>query len=215
MTTGYTLAALTCALATTALLMAEHRHHQTAKWLLKPLAALAFIAAALTHDALATPYGRVILLGLILSAIGDICLIPRRTGPPFLAGLAAFLLAHVAYAAAFLLRGIDLTYTLATAIPLTAIALTTHRWLAPKVPPKLARPVIAYILIICTMAALAFGTYGHTPAPLIPLAATLFVLSDLSVARDRFTDAGFANRLWGVPLYFAAQLLFAATVIPT
>lgn len=215
MTPGYLTAALICALATAALLRAEHRQRQSAKWLYKPLAALAFITAALFTDALATPYGRVILIGLVLSAIGDVCLIPRRTGPAFLAGLGAFLLAHVAYATAFVLRGLDLTTTLTAALPLALIALLTHRWLAPKVQPALARPVVVYILVICTMAALAIGTHGHAPAPLIPLAATLFVLSDLSVARDRFDDAGFTNRLWGVPLYFAAQLLFAASALPS
>jgi hypothetical protein len=41
------------------------------------------------------------------------------------------------------------------------------------------------------------------------LAAVAFYLSDISVARDRFAQAGFGNRLWGLPLYYLAQLLFA------
>jgi hypothetical protein len=42
--------------------------------------------------------------------------------------------------------------------------------------------------------------------------ALLFALSDLAVARDRFVHAGFANKLWGWPTYFGAQLLLAWTV---
>jgi uncharacterized membrane protein YhhN len=34
----------------------------------------------------------------------------------------------------------------------------------------------------------------------------------LSVARDRFVVPGFVNRAWGLPLYYAAQLVLAATV---
>lgn len=210
--TGYLAAALVCALATAALLYAEHRENQRLKWLYKPIAALAFIAAALFAGALETPYGRVVLIGLVLSAVGDVCLIPRQTGAAFLAGLGAFLLAHVAYATAFTVRGLALTPTLIAAAPLAIIAALTYRWLAPKTPPALSRPVLAYIIVICTMAALAVGTYGHAAMPLIPLAAGLFILSDLCVARDRFTDAGFGNRMIGVPLYFGAQLLFAASV---
>ena len=40
-------------------------------------------------------------------------------------------------------------------------------------------------------------------------AAVAFYLSDVSVARDRFVAPGFGNRIWGLPLYYAAQLLFA------
>jgi hypothetical protein len=40
-------------------------------------------------------------------------------------------------------------------------------------------------------------------------AAVAFYISDVSVARDRFVAPGFGNRIWGLPLYYAAQLLFA------
>ena len=37
-------------------------------------------------------------------------------------------------------------------------------------------------------------------------------LSDLAVARQRFLRTGFVDRLWGLPLYYGAQLVFASTV---
>ena len=44
------------------------------------------------------------------------------------------------------------------------------------------------------------------------LGAVLFLLSDLSVARDRFVAPGFVNRLWGLPFYYGGQVLLAASV---
>jgi hypothetical protein len=44
------------------------------------------------------------------------------------------------------------------------------------------------------------------------LGAVMFYASDLSVARDRFVKRGFLNRVWGLPLYYAAQLVLASTV---
>jgi len=62
------------------------------------------------------------------------------------------------------------------------------------------------------MLALAVAT---VPAPggWVRLAgAVTFYVSDLSVARDRFLAPGFVNRLWGLPLYYGAQLLLAGSV---
>ena len=43
----------------------------------------------------------------------------------------------------------------------------------------------------------------------IPLGAALFIVSDVAVARQTFVQAAFANRLWGLPLYYGGQLLLA------
>jgi hypothetical protein len=39
--------------------------------------------------------------------------------------------------------------------------------------------------------------------------AVAFTASDISVARDRFMQHGFANRAWGLPLYYLAQVMLA------
>ena len=39
--------------------------------------------------------------------------------------------------------------------------------------------------------------------------AVLFFASDLGVARDKFVAPGFPNRAWGLPAYYAGQLLIA------
>ena len=48
--------------------------------------------------------------------------------------------------------------------------------------------------------------------PWIAGGALAFYLSDLSVARDRFVRPAFVNRAWGLPLYYGAQFVLAATV---
>ena len=59
--------------------------------------------------------------------------------------------------------------------------------------------------------ALAAGAARGGGPPLVLPAAVAFLLSDLSVARDRFVRPGLCNHLWGLPLYYAAQLAFAAS----
>ena len=61
----------------------------------KLIASSAFVALALQRGALLSRYGQVILAGLALSWWGDMFLL-GKSQTFFLAGLAAFLLAHVA-----------------------------------------------------------------------------------------------------------------------
>ena len=76
------------------------------------------------------------------------------------------------------------------------------RWLRPHLSASMRRPVTAYVAVISAMLALPAG---------VPLGAFAFYLSDLSVARDRFVAAGFVNRVWGLPLYYFAQLCLASS----
>ena len=41
----------------------------------------------------------------------------------------------------------------------------------------------------------------------------LFVISDVSVARDRFVKQDIVNKAWGLPLYYIAQTAFCCVVI--
>lgn len=212
--TGYAIAAAVCAVCTVGLLWGERRHDQRVKWLFKPLASAAFISAAFLVDAHSHPFGVTVIVGLGLCALGDILLIPRSTGVPFLAGLGAFLLGHVAYSTAFWVRGVDLGAFAIAAVPLVGFGVVVHRWLKPDVPSMLQIPVVAYIVVICTMAGLAIATYAAQGDPRVPIAAAIFVASDISVGIDRFKHGGFGNRAWGVPFYFGAQLVFAAAAAP-
>lgn len=193
------------------LLVAEARGLRLLAFVCKPLASAGFVGAALAAGASETSYGRMVLAALVLSWIGDVLLLSQRSGP-FLGGLGAFLLGHVAFGAAFVLRGVDPAWSLAALAVLVLPALVVDRWLLPHVPASLKVPVRAYVVVITLMLALAVGTRGEGATWLIPAGALAFYLSDLSVARDRFLRETLVNQLWGLPMYYAAQLLLAASV---
>ena len=71
---------------------------------MKAIASSAFIALAIRSGAWSSMFGRLILLGLALSWCGDMFLV-GDSRVAFLAGLTAFLLAHLAYVSAFIKHG--------------------------------------------------------------------------------------------------------------
>ena len=139
---------------------------------------------------------------------------PGRT-PAFPAGIGAFLLGHVAYAAGFAGLLLDQITLAVTGLLLILATWRTLRWLMPHVPSDLRAAVVAYVAVIATMVAIACAATSAGAPPLIAIGAIAFAASDLSVARDRFISPSFANGAWGLPLYFAAQLALASTVGPS
>lgn len=200
-----------CALALSGLLVAERRDDLRLRALTKPIASTGFLVAAWGAGAFESTYGGWVFAALIGCWWGDVLLIPKGRGF-FLAGLVAFLLGHVGFIGAFLVRGVDWIWAGGAAIPAGALAAVVYRWLAPQVPDTLRMPVLAYTSVITAMVILAVGAVGAGATPLIAIGAVSFWLSDISVARDRFAGAGFANRAWGLPAYFAACVVLAATV---
>ena len=69
-------------------------------------------------------------------------------------------------------------------------------------------------MVILLMCALAAGHATAQAAWAILVAALLFAASDIAVARDKFVAAAFINRAWGLPTYYAAQLMLAWSVRP-
>jgi uncharacterized membrane protein YhhN len=204
-----TAAIVICAVAVAALLVAERRESQAGKWLTKPVASAAFIAVAVFAGAPDSGYGRLILLGLGLCLLGDVLLIPAGRLAVFRAGVFAFLAGHVAFAAAFLTQPRSVPWLVVAAV-LLALALSgVWRWLSPSLPADMRLPVQAYFLVISVMTALACAVSGAGGPAVIAAGAIAFTASDISVARDRFVHQQFANRAWGLPLYYLAQVLLA------
>jgi uncharacterized membrane protein YhhN len=193
-----------------ALLVAEYRASRLGVWLAKPAAAACFVAAALAFGALDSTYGRVVLAGLVLSLCGDVLLIPHAMPRVFQAGVAAFGLGHVAYLAAFALRFESALLAGICAVAAALVLWRVFTWLRPHLPGDMVIPVYAYMGVISAMLVAAAG--AAPSSALIFLGGAMFYASDLAVARDRFVSSGFANRVWGLPLYFAAQLVLASTV---
>jgi uncharacterized membrane protein YhhN len=202
---------LATAVLVVALLLAEAGRSRIGRVIAKPLASAGFVGAALAAGALDGVYGRAVLIGLLLSWVGDVALLSRRR-PGFATGLAAFLAAHLTYCAAFVVRGVAWSWALAALLLLALGGGMVAGWLLPRVDASLRTAVAAYLVAITAMVVLAFGTGAADRPPLILAGAFAFYLSDLAVARDRFVKAGLINRLWGLPLYYGAQLLLAASV---
>lgn len=175
---------------------------------LKGVASAGFIAVAFSVGAFDTGYGRTVLVALVLSWIGDM-LLSYSSSDAFRAGLVAFLLAHVAYVVAFLIRGVDGTWAAMAAAIAAFAAILVWRWLGPHLDSPMRRPVAAYVAVISLMVALAFGTVGHDADPRIAAGAVAFFVSDLFVARNRFVSPGFVNRAVGLPTYYVGQVLLA------
>ena len=194
-----------------ALLVVHKREIPGLEWLVKPAAALTFIVTGVLHGATATSFGRVILVGLCLAALGDVLLIPKSK-LSFLGGLVAFLLGHVAYAVAFVVRGIDWMAAGAALVVFALVAAPVVRWLWPNVEGKMRGPVLAYVTVITGMVALSAGAARWDGSYLLFAGALAFYVSDLAVARNQFVKRAFVNRAWGLPLYFFAQMLLASQV---
>ncbi len=202
--------AITLAVLVAALLWALRTGRSRLEWVFKPAAAACFVAGGLVSGALSHPFGVTLFVGLVLAALGDVLLIPKGDRA-FVAGLGSFLLGHVAYGVAFVVRGIEPGWTLAALAISGLVVVPVFRWLWPHVEGKMRGPVAAYVAVITLMVALSAGTFGAHGDARIVVGAVGFFLSDLAVARDRFVAPGFANRAWGLPLYFGSQMLLAST----
>lgn len=182
---------------------------------LKMLAATLFVVVGFYVTKVEhTDGGRWFVAGLALSWLGDLLLVPKGGSKKvFLAGLVAFLFAHVAYVPAFVLRGFDVRGFVGGVVFVAVPIVLVLRWLAPRVKGTMWKAVIAYVFVISAMVCTAAGVvvYGFSDSagvsPVLLLGALCFWFSDILVARERFVKSEYINRVFGIPLYFFAQLL--------
>jgi uncharacterized membrane protein YhhN len=193
------------------LLVAERRDSSVGIWTWKPVASSGFVATALAAGALDGSYGRLVLAALCFCWTGDVLLIPDDTRI-FRAGILAFLVGHLAFAAAFVWRGVDPRIAVLMLGAQSISTWATLRWLMPHLRRGFRRLVPTYVCVISIMVAAAAATYATSRCVPLLAGAIAFALSDLSVARDRFVRREFVNRAWGLPLYYAAELLLAVSI---
>jgi uncharacterized membrane protein YhhN len=175
----------------------------------KTLASLGFVAIGALAAGDASSFGRLLMIGLVLCALGDVLLLWDRTFDP---GLWAFLSGHVAYIAAFAVALPMAGWRLEVALPLTVAALVVGRWLWPHLGRRRVS-VSAYIAVISVMVLAAVSAaLADAVAWMAAVGAVLFYLSDLTVARHRFVQTDFVNRAVGLPLYYAGQVLIALSI---
>lgn len=183
----------------------------------KPLATLLILWMAAVVPADDARYRRRVLAGLVCSLAGDVLLM--LPGDHFVAGLVAFLLAHLCYIAAFVpgMRRRDAAWA---ALPLLLYAGINLAGLWPYLPPALKAPVLAYVLVLAAMAMAAIARWrgAARTSPLrgaagsAAVGALLFVASDSLLAWDRFAGTVPAPALAVLATYFLAQWCIARSV---
>lgn len=157
-------------------------------------------------------YHLAILVGLVLSIVGDIFLMWPKDR--FIPGLVAFALAHVSYSAAFWSQ---LESQIVWWLPamLAAAGVIVFLLLLPSLG-KMLIPVAIYIAVISQMAWAAgefWLTTSTTPALLAFAGAAIFMFSDLCLAIDRFRGPFRSATTMIMSSYFLAQSLFVATLL--
>lgn len=203
--------ALLSLVAVIALVCSDYRDWRPGRYVFKPLAAIAFLWLALRLGATDSDYGSWLLAGLVFCLLGDLFLMPDDERS-FLAGLGAFLVGHLLYAAAFLQLPPNVTGLVLSALPALLLAVFVLRWLLPQVGSDMKIPVAAYTVVITSMLLTAGLTAGHPAALLAIGGAWGFAASDIAVALRQFVTTSKLHPMWGTPLYFASQMLLAASV---
>ena len=107
-----------------------------------------------------------------------------------------------------LMRPLEPVPLIIAAAVMVIFAITVLRWLWPHLPDRMRPAVVCYLTAISMMVVLAIGAVNSI-GPLLAFGAVIFAVSDIFVARNQFVIPSVANRLWGLPLYYAAQLIFA------
>ena len=200
-----------CLVSVLVLLVVDRREFQPGRVIAKLTASTCFVLVAFSLGAHRSTYGQLILGALVLGWMGDAFLLSRAP-KAFMGGLAAFLLSHVLFAVAFLSGVLSSQAMGVAAVVVAVFGAGVLRWLLPHTPKEFKAPVLAYVVVILGMCVAATGHAFASERWAVLLGALLFTASDLSVARDRFVKPGYANRLWGWPTYFVAQLVLAWTV---
>jgi uncharacterized membrane protein YhhN len=169
----------------------------------KPLATILLLAVVGRPS---TPFAAWVDAGIALSIVGDVALIWSGQRA-FLVGLAAFLLAHLAYVMAF--GGVAVWSPHVAVVAVIALAVTAAMLRA--IWPGAAGmhgPTVAYGVVISAMVISASATVGGPfgSGSLAAGGAALFYISDASLALNRFRRPLPHIHFWTLGVYWMGQL---------
>ncbi|HEU4812007.1 MAG TPA: lysoplasmalogenase [Nocardioides sp.] len=174
------------------------------------LAGLTLTAALLgaTDDAV----GRWLLVALLFGLLGDIALLGDSLAR-FKAGVAAFLVGHLAYLVCFATLGLPRPGWSWAALLVLLVSVVVTRDVTPATHRQggaaLSVPVAVYTVAIGAMLICAW----FTGEPLIALGATIFVASDATLSVDRFVRPLPSAHLVVMVTYHVGQALMVAGVL--
>jgi len=185
-------------------------------YVFKPLTTVLIIAlAALLPAEPASRYRAAILAGLVLSLAGDVFLM--LPADRFIAGVAAFLAAHLAYLTAFT-SVVPLAASPATfaviAVVVAGILIALWHWL----PARMRAPLVVYAAVLGAMAAQAISqaiVLGSAAATAGAVGAALFLASDTTLVIHRFARPFRFSPPVILASYYSAQVLIAISVMGT
>lgn len=183
--------------------------HRGVEMVTKPLTMLLLIAVALTIDAPSPTVRAWFVAALLASLLGDVFLmLPRER---FLAGLASFLLAHLAYTAGLSVAGFDIAAAVAGAgVALIGVASVGMRILGGAAArARLRQPVAAYIAVISAMLVAAVATRNVWAMT----GAALFYASDATLGWNRFVAPLSAGPVLIMVTYHGGQALLVISLL--
>lgn len=200
--------------------VAVWRHDRRAEAVLKPAALALLVLVALALGAADSWSGLWLCVALVFGLFGDVFLLSDSVAR-FKAGLAAFLVGHLAYVAAFVAAGASWSgfhgafggLGVWVFAALMAAALGFTQQVLPSVwrsdDTALVVPVALYTLVIATMLGFAFATGLWVVA----VGAAIFVASDSILARDRFVAPLPHGHLMVMVTYHLGQALIVAGLL--
>ncbi|MGN6695663.1 MAG: lysoplasmalogenase [Aquihabitans sp.] len=156
------------------------------RFVTKPATLAFLIGVAITLDPMDPTIRTWMVVGLVLSLAGDVFLMLDEKW--FVAGLASFLLGHVAYIVGLQMAPRSWGWTLVGLLVVLAAIATIGRKIVSGVAGgdhrEMVGPVIAYLVVISAMVVSAFGTAGIWAIA----GASLFYASDATLAWNRFLE---------------------------
>ena len=221
----YLIALLLLGCATeAAFIVLEQRKRMLAALLLKAAASLFFVFAGfVAYSMTAIPaFVRMIVLGLKLGAIGDVCLNLRflptgRMRLIFLLGIGAFLLGHIAYLIALVgLNPVALLYALPVA---AVVSFALVRFVLARVEVSGAIKVfgIVYLCVVFLMACVSVALFAQEVQSIgravFAAGALLFAASDVLLVLNQFGKKAYpAFRPLNLSLYYLGQVCICLTI---
>ena len=194
-------------------LFSENRQQKMGIYISKPLTTLLILLLAVVgveHNHIPVLYGWLIVIGLAFSILGDIFLMLEKDY--FIAGIVAFLIAHLCYIATFywLISRLALWPLIILILYGLLVYLKLHKSLA-----EMKAPVVVYLCVILVMVWLAWCvwlTNFSTGGLLIFIGALVFAVSDTILALGKFVKSGPTTQVWVMATYYVAQTLIGLSV---
>lgn len=187
----------------------------------KPLVLLAMIVFFALNDGFSMPR-LPFLIALVFSVIGDIFLMAVRTRY-FIAGMAAFALAHLAYIYGFSQWAVPFWVYIPAGIALFVMVLAFSVYIETQCKdssvPRVQRHLFkAYGVLVAGMALVAWlglarAGWGRLAAMMAGVGGSLFLISDFIIALVRLEKRIPNGRFWIIASYHMAQMLILSSVL--